>query len=307
MPNRPIGSPASSRGITDSLSRLPTPRVYGENSLQNIQGRDPKLEDLIGQILSVFNPVHSARTLIGLDRGMSEGGQLPIAGPGGSVVFPEHGKGYKHATGSATGDVMFMPSNRPVEKMDVDNAVAQRDESRRSFIPKAVYELLNNARVKAKDTIGEAIVDFAGPDHDPGNDSASSLHTAVSRDLTSGLGRILPPTIASNVSDLAGLGNETLSGVLQKLISRPFQSAQGFDWGDVQSNRTGQDQGIRELENNPPGTLWSGDNPLKGVQDAVGLTLAEEIAKYLKGSKQQQPQKQKPDIDVLAQHLGLGK
>lgn len=76
-----------------------------------------------------------------------------------------------------------------------------------------------------------------GAEGDPG---AYSLHSSYSQGLTNRLmGAGLPPTAAAIGVDTLGIGNEALSGGVEKLLGGDFASSRGYDSQDIAANRTG--------------------------------------------------------------------
>lgn len=94
------------------------------------------------------------------------------------------------------------------------------------------------------------------------------LHQEASRALTHHLGQVFPPQVSANLADLAGIGNEAISGGIQVAGGHPWESETGFDPADIAENRVGQDKGMKELQANPP--LLA-----RAIGDATGWTLGD--------------------------------
>lgn len=105
-----------------------------------------------------------------------------------------------------------------------------------------------DAYPKARNYLVTTALNLGGKGAD--KDSKKILHEQGNYEATKKLGetRVIPPWLAANISDLAYLGNETLTGSLAAATGRPFFSDYGFRWGDVAINRRGQDQDVAELE-----------------------------------------------------------
>lgn len=125
----------------------------------------------------------------------------------------------------------------------------------------------NDMRVRGRGALAEIAGLFGGEGQDLS--SQAGMHRVVSRNLTQDLGQVLPPQMSANLADTAGLGNETLSGGLQALLGNPVMSETGFDWGDVASNRGGQDAAMKELRTHPP----LGAQLLRPITDPVERVL----------------------------------
>lgn len=137
-----------------------------------------------------------------------------------------------------------------------------------------LYDPINRARVNWRQKLAD-VADYVGGHNqsipDIGADKA--LHQATSRNLTGGLGKLLPPMLSANISDAAGLANESASGALQKATGRDFFSPNGFDFEDVANNRRGQELGMQDIER-------EGTNPyLKALQMGTGMEGLDTIAR----------------------------
>lgn len=83
----------------------------------------------------------------------------------------------------------------------------------------------------------------SGPADDPGS---RKFHSNVMEKLTR-LGGLTPggPITAGMLSLLAGMENELVGGITEKVQGRPFISEQGFDPVDLDANLQGVIRGIR--------------------------------------------------------------
>lgn len=105
------------------------------------------------------------------------------------------------------------------------------------------------------------------PRSGPGDESAHGTHTAVSGDLTSRLGQILPPELAGAGVRGLGLANEVAGGL--SVLGNPNPHAQamlGFDVGDMQANEAGIAPAVQTLTDKQR-------QPPESVQEALVRAL----------------------------------
>lgn len=145
------------------------------------------------------------------------------------------------------------------------------------------YTKTNRARLAVRRDLADALDDYAswlaGTHLDKpgeGHREAQGEHADISRTLTNALNASgLPPTAAAGVAELGGYVNEGVTGGLQALLAgsdivkgRPVRhrvlGPAGWDQADVEENRKGQMQAIREGDKRPE---WM--RRLASVQGAV--------------------------------------
>jgi hypothetical protein len=144
-----------------------------------------------------------------------------------------------------------------------------------------LYDALNNARISARYNLGQFADLFGGKEVGGLSDPNHQMHADVSRNMTSKLGAVLPPSVAAGFADMAGLANESLSGALQKMVGRDFFSDGGFDWQDVSANRAGQDEAVMDLQ-----VRRGTPNPLMEALWAMsGWNLADKAMGYVQSKK----------------------
>lgn len=132
------------------------------------------------------------------------------------------------------------------------------------------YTKTNRARLAVRRDLADALDDYAswlaGTHMDKpgeGHHEAQGEHADISRTLTNALNASgLPPTAAAGVAELGGYVNEGVTGGLQALLAgsdivkgRPVRhrvlGPAGWDQADVEENRKGQMQAIREGDKRP--------------------------------------------------------
>lgn len=81
-----------------------------------------------------------------------------------------------------------------------------------------------------------------------------NLHRDAMRSATNSLSQFMEPEIAASVMDIPGFANETIAGALAPTLAKPkpFFSKQGFDWGDIEQNRQGQNLAMVDQQGQPP-------------------------------------------------------
>lgn len=109
---------------------------------------------------------------------------------------------------------------------------------------------LHRGRVAGRQKLYDAINFYGGAGQHKA--TQEGLHRNASKNLTQLFGQAMSPEAAATMSDLAGLGNEAVSGGLQALAGEPFFSSKGFDWQDIAQNRSAQDEEVARLRASPP-------------------------------------------------------
>jgi hypothetical protein len=113
-------------------------------------------------------------------------------------------------------------------------------------VPNILEQFREHGYPNARNSFAKTALDLGGASSGP--EAKELLHEGGNYALTKKLHGVgVPAQLAANTSDLAFLGNEAFTGTLAALTGRPFFSDYGFRWGDVATNRRGQDRALTDI------------------------------------------------------------